>query len=335
VSIFFRVSLMSSSDCLARGREFGVVWQLDSEVSQCPSCHVAFSLMCRKHHCRHCGKIHCATCTEYDLEHAITKRMERACKKCLDRTGGGAPPTRAAPSPAPASSTSSSGEGAMYGVPWKPDAEAHLCGCCRIPFTATNRKHHCRFCGDVVCLKCSVNQMVHPRTHRPEKACVTCVKRHQITEAVEGWWRSPVAIARAAAGGLCILVAIVALPVGAAGSAFAAVLSAPIFLGVLYAKWRQVGSGLSSEEFIAQYYNDAGHVYLVVLVLDTAATILALAVALSALLRHPIVGVFALLQALAAGSCVVLSYREATPALRLLWGQLRNTDDDGEGEEAA
>lgn len=33
----------------------------------------------------------------------------------------------------------------------------------------------------------------HPRTHRPEKACVTCVKRHQITEAVEGWWRSPVA----------------------------------------------------------------------------------------------------------------------------------------------
>lgn len=42
------------------------------------------------------------------------------------------------------------------------DAEAHACGCCLAPFSTANRKHHCRFCGDVVCLKCSVNQLMRP-----------------------------------------------------------------------------------------------------------------------------------------------------------------------------
>lgn len=31
----------------------------------------------------------------------------------------------------------------------------------------------------------------HPRTNRPEKACVRCVKQFQVTEAVETWKTSP------------------------------------------------------------------------------------------------------------------------------------------------
>jgi len=40
---------------------------------------------------------------------------------------------------------------------WIPDNEAKTCTICAIKFTFTNRRHHCRQCGNVVCGSCSLN----------------------------------------------------------------------------------------------------------------------------------------------------------------------------------
>ena len=38
---------------------------------------------------------------------------------------------------------------------WRADKSVHLCQDCRSKFNAINRKHHCRFCGDIFCDSCS------------------------------------------------------------------------------------------------------------------------------------------------------------------------------------
>ena len=35
-----------------KGKQYGVVWQIDSEVSACPKCRKPFTMIERKHHCR-------------------------------------------------------------------------------------------------------------------------------------------------------------------------------------------------------------------------------------------------------------------------------------------
>lgn len=40
----------------------GPNWVEDSAVSNCTGCSLPFTLLRRKHHCRHCGKIFCASC---------------------------------------------------------------------------------------------------------------------------------------------------------------------------------------------------------------------------------------------------------------------------------
>ncbi|XP_073229814.1 uncharacterized protein [Porites lutea] len=50
------------------------------------------------------------------------------------------------------------GEGTKLGEKapvWIPDARVTMCMSCTSPFTLTNRRHHCRACGNVVCGSCS------------------------------------------------------------------------------------------------------------------------------------------------------------------------------------
>ena len=42
----------------------------------------------------------------------------------------------------------------MLSADWQPDSEAPECGLCNEPFTFTFRRHHCRWCGQVVCHQC-------------------------------------------------------------------------------------------------------------------------------------------------------------------------------------
>ena len=53
---------------------------------------------------------------------------------------------------------------------WNPDAEHPSCEICDTSFSFTRRRHHCRFCGKVVCDACS------PRTLDSVRICNLCLK---------------------------------------------------------------------------------------------------------------------------------------------------------------
>jgi len=61
-----------------------------------------------------------------------------------------------------------------YSDPWVDDKNVSMCQQCRDPFTAVNRKHHCRRCGAVVCQKCSPHKVDLVGFAEPERFCRPC-----------------------------------------------------------------------------------------------------------------------------------------------------------------
>jgi len=60
---------------------------------------------------------------------------------------------------------------------WAADHESNVCTQCKDGFTFFNRRHHCRFCGDLICGKCSTNKLpsnLDPK--KKERACDLCKK---------------------------------------------------------------------------------------------------------------------------------------------------------------
>ena len=49
------------------------------------------------------------------------------------------------------------------GRKWKDDAEVNQCNSCGNGFSLTNRKHHCRNCGNIFCNDCSAKQVGNER----------------------------------------------------------------------------------------------------------------------------------------------------------------------------
>ena len=59
---------------------------------------------------------------------------------------------------------------------WAPDASAANCTLCSNLFTSTLRKHHCRFCGQLVCDPCSRFKLFPTgNAVGPFRACTSCV----------------------------------------------------------------------------------------------------------------------------------------------------------------
>ncbi|XP_059479519.1 FYVE and coiled-coil domain-containing protein 1-like isoform X2 [Neocloeon triangulifer] len=59
------------------------LWQHDSLAQHCSSCRVQFSLLVRKHHCRHCGLIFCGACSSHWLPVSKeSSRRTRSCSEC-------------------------------------------------------------------------------------------------------------------------------------------------------------------------------------------------------------------------------------------------------------
>jgi len=56
---------------------------------------------------------------------------------------------------------------------WIPDSEARTCTICAVKFTITNRRHHCRQCGNVVCGRCSDHTKELPNLGHV-RACDDC-----------------------------------------------------------------------------------------------------------------------------------------------------------------
>lgn len=47
-------------------------WVDDQSVSHCHSCRKEFSIMLRKHHCRHCGRVFCSNCADKKIKLPVT-----------------------------------------------------------------------------------------------------------------------------------------------------------------------------------------------------------------------------------------------------------------------
>ncbi|KAG6611673.1 FYVE finger-containing protein [Phytophthora cinnamomi] len=60
---------------------FDVQWQSDVAVSKCGLCRADFSLVRRKHHCRHCGRVMCSDCSSF-LFFEFSHRKHRVCATC-------------------------------------------------------------------------------------------------------------------------------------------------------------------------------------------------------------------------------------------------------------
>lgn len=61
-------------------------------------------------------------------------------------------------------------------VEWVNDKHVSVCDNCYEQFTLTNRKHHCRECGNVFCGKCSNYWKPLPLLgyNKPVRLCITC-----------------------------------------------------------------------------------------------------------------------------------------------------------------
>lgn len=60
---------------------FDVQWESDVKVDKCGLCKSDFSLVRRKHHCRHCGRIMCSDCSSF-LYFELSRRKHRVCSTC-------------------------------------------------------------------------------------------------------------------------------------------------------------------------------------------------------------------------------------------------------------
>jgi len=65
--------------------------------------------------------------------------------------------------------------------PWAPDDSSGVCLGCGSKFTTTNRRHHCRNCGQLFCKKCTQKKCYLPRygfTQKKMRVCEKCFLKH-------------------------------------------------------------------------------------------------------------------------------------------------------------
>lgn len=57
---------------------------------------------------------------------------------------------------------------------WQDDAEVDNCKACKVSFSVSRRKHHCRSCGMIFCNSCSDARVKLPSNPKPARVCVSC-----------------------------------------------------------------------------------------------------------------------------------------------------------------
>lgn len=60
------------------------------------------------------------------------------------------------------------------GRKWADDAEVNECAACKCGFSLTNRKHHCRNCGQIFCNDCSARQTMMANFKKAQRVCEPC-----------------------------------------------------------------------------------------------------------------------------------------------------------------
>ena len=60
------------------------------------------------------------------------------------------------------------------GRKWADDSQFNSCITCQSGFTITNRKHHCRNCGQIFCSDCSSKRTMMSNFKNPQRVCDAC-----------------------------------------------------------------------------------------------------------------------------------------------------------------
>ncbi|CAG8578740.1 140_t:CDS:2, partial [Dentiscutata heterogama] len=158
-------------------------WQLEGENDICSNstCDKSLNLRNGKHNCRKCGKLFCDAHCRVPMK--LNKQAHhdpdgfwcRVCDDCFQSREEGNRLEKRLEKLAKVYATQSSPENNTQGglkppltmmhrrraseqsiVKWEDDASVTSCPLCETQFgKITNRRHHCRLCGRVVCEKCS------------------------------------------------------------------------------------------------------------------------------------------------------------------------------------
>jgi hypothetical protein len=85
---------------------------------------------------------------------------------------------------------------------WVPDKDSSTCLSCKTAkFTTTNRRHHCRFCAELVCGPCSVKMLRLTGESKPQRSCDRCFNRESKPEVASSAGVSTAGAATGAGGG--------------------------------------------------------------------------------------------------------------------------------------
>jgi len=68
------------------------------------------------------------------------------------------------------------------GRKWADDSEVNSCITCKTQFSLTNRKHHCRNCGQIFCKDCSTKKAQMEGFKNPQRVCDHCYAEIQQTK---------------------------------------------------------------------------------------------------------------------------------------------------------
>lgn len=303
---------------------FGVVFELDADADVCrgSGCDQAFGMLNRKHHCRFCGRIYCGRCSDFKMKHPSTGTMERSCKDCIDKENA-SQLFSTDELPRQYQDPEDAANAAKYGCLWKPDAEAIHCAGCWGPFTATNRKHHCRKCGDIFCGGCSAQMLLHTITGTNERTCDSCVKNDQVDNAIKIELKSPQFILRAAALLVALIAMLLAFSSGYPLTGIISMLALVVAAGNLYVRYCMITQGISFKEFAAKTLDrsaedDVSSIVILMLIFDVLICTLTFFTALVALFGVLLLALVLLTMAGIFGASSWYSWVDSASAIHLL-----------------
>ncbi len=124
-------------------RQSGRKWKDDTDVKECNSCQLPFSLTVRKHHCRNCGSIFCNECSSKQVSIILSRQLSASLESITAATVAAFSAMNA-----PANRLAS-----------------FFLDSCQLAFSLTVRKHHCPNCSSIFCNECSSKQVriIHSR----------------------------------------------------------------------------------------------------------------------------------------------------------------------------
>lgn len=85
-------SICLSDDSWVYSPQQKIEWVDEAKIHDCRGCHKPFSMIVRKHHCRHCGDVFCGTCSSFKILLPSYYERQRVCVNCVTQLASDAPP---------------------------------------------------------------------------------------------------------------------------------------------------------------------------------------------------------------------------------------------------